>query len=101
MYSPVLLMITTFGEAHGNVEGRIILADSSRLIVFANFRETWALLAVLSAQLGSLLPRQYRISPPCGWKECVPITNKKVLDFQIICLNSAWPSVSGTRGSPT
>ena len=66
-------MITTIGGAHGDIEGRMILADNNPLIRSSTPLKTWVQLAVHAVQSDPPHRHQYRIQRRVrqGVKHCL------------------------------
>ena len=102
MSSSLFLIITTIGEAHGDVEGRIILADSSPLIKYASFSGNLGGTGRTLCAIGLGPPTSIsHIAPRAAGGSVFPLPMIRCLFLQMSCLNRSWSSVSVRTGSPT
>ena len=95
MSSPFSLIITTIGDAHGDIEGRIIFADNNPLIRSPNIPEMWVQPAVHAIGFAPTTSISHTAPRADGGKTSTFLINR-ILLFHINCRNLPCSSVDGT-----
>ena len=81
-------MITTIGEAHGDVDGRIIFADNSPLIKSASFSRNLGATGRTRCAIGLAPPTSIsHTAPRAAGGRAFPLPISKCRLFQINCRN--------------
>ena len=99
MSATFLLIITSIGEAHGDVYGRLILAVSTPLLRSANFSRNFGTTRRTRYTIGLAPPTSIsRPSPRSARINAFTVPIRKWRCLQTNCRILFWSSVKGTSG---